>query len=100
MTNLLVFFGQGFNYTWWCRVIAPQEEQYDNVDAEGYPIYDHDLARMMRPPGDAEFINPPDGCFGDGSVALKSHAGTLNMNTSSFITYARYVRTSYHGQPR
>ena len=69
--------------------MAPREEFYNEIDAEGFPVFYEALAKNIRQPGNAQFINPPDGCFGDGSVALKTHTGQLQLNTSSFITYAR-----------
>ena len=30
-----------FNYTWWCRVVSPEEDaqEYKDVDPDGFPIF-------------------------------------------------------------
>ena len=78
-----------FNYTWWCRVILPEEEEFKVLDDEGFPIFKEEDAQRIRKPGDAILINPPPGCFGAGPGPLKTKAGTLGLNTASLITYSR-----------
>ena len=82
---------QNFNYTWYCRVIAPEAEYQDweEEDEEGYPVFDAAKARGIPRPSDAILINPPKGCFGNGPQPLKTKAGIFGLNTASLVTYSR-----------
>ena len=63
-------------------------ENYSAYDEQGWPELSESRQRI-RAPGKAVPINTPAGCFGKGPGALKTSAGFLNFNTSSFISYAQ-----------
>ncbi len=54
---------QNFNFTWFCRKVAPAafREEYPAVDAEGYPLYNATDPQPIPGPSSAHLINPPAG---------------------------------------
>ena len=80
---------RNFNYTWFCRVVAPDFEEWEEVDDDEYPVFDIAKARGVPRPSDAILINAPPGCFGQGPQPLKTSAGIFGINTASLITYSR-----------
>eukprot|EP00095_Tigriopus_kingsejongensis_P012230 maker-scaffold528_size145933-snap-gene-0.29 protein:Tk12230 transcript:maker-scaffold528_size145933-snap-gene-0.29-mRNA-1 annotation:"hypothetical protein IscW_ISCW000316" len=78
-----------FTYQWFCRSVLPKPENYSFVDAKGWPVYVESEAQIIRAPGRAKAIQAPPGCFGNGAGPLKSGAGKIDFNTSSFITFSR-----------
>ena len=42
-----------FNYTWFCRVVAPEYEDWHELDDEEFPVYDPLKARGVPRPKDA-----------------------------------------------
>ena len=59
--NIISF--QDFNYTWFCRVVAPEYEDWHEIDDEEFPVYDPLKARGVPRPKDAILINAPAGLF-------------------------------------
>jgi hypothetical protein len=53
-----------FNFTWFCRVIAPDLEPWPHLDDDDFPEYRQEDARGIPRPSDAVLINAPGGCFG------------------------------------
>lgn len=78
-----------FNYTWFCRVVSPDFEEWKEIDKDNFPVYQAEFARGIPRPSDALLINPPPGCFGNGPQPIKSKAGILGVNTASLVTYSR-----------
>ena len=66
----------------------PNPENYSAYDEDGWPEFTG-TAQPIRAPGEAVPINTPPGCFGQGPGPLKTSAGSLKFNTSSFISYAQ-----------
>ena len=54
---------QDFNYTWFCRVVAPEYEDWHAIDDEEFPVYDPLKARGVPRPKDAILINAPPGLY-------------------------------------
>ena len=80
---------QDFDFKWFCRRVHPIPENYSSYDENGWPEPRGDTPQPIRPPGEAVPINTPPGCFGHGPGPLKTSAGKLHFNTSSFISYAQ-----------
>jgi hypothetical protein len=76
-------------YQWFCRVISPTEEKYNEFDEDGYPRYNDARAQGIPQPNDPVQINTPPGCFGKGAGPLKKKSGSLRFSTTSFITFAQ-----------
>lgn len=80
---------QGLNFTWYCRVVAPEEEQYQFLDENGFPDELKYPGKKIPLPSEANYVSPNPGCFGTGPVRFATRAGKVSINTKSFETYAR-----------
>ncbi len=74
-------------FFWFCRRTAPDPEKYRDLDVDGNPTWSEARAQGIPPPSDPQLLNTPNGCFGRGPGPLKKRAGTLSINTASFVTY-------------
>ena len=57
---------QVFNYTWYCRVVAPEVEIYEFLDSNGFPIDEMYDGQRLGKRDEPNFISPRPGCFGLG----------------------------------
>ena len=89
---------KNFNYTWFCRRVDPDPEEWvntfeadSNYDGalEIFPEYKPNLAQRIPRPGEPAILLPGPGCFGFGPGGILHSAAKLNLNTSSFVTYAQ-----------
>ena len=80
----------GFNYTWFCRVVAPEKEKFALLDDEGFPVYNEDDTITASPPLDVpDPLNQGPGCFGDGAGGMRMRGGRWSLNASQFVTPGR-----------
>lgn len=89
---------KNFNFTWFCRRYEPEMEAWtevfkfdSNLDGiqEEFPLYIPSQAQRIPRPRDPVIILPPPGCFGSGPGGIKLSASTLELNTSTLVTYAQ-----------
>lgn len=80
-----------FNFTWYCRVVAPDLEEYKHLDHEDFPIESEYNGMRIPNPAEREpnLIAPRAGCFGTGPGKIASRSGKLKLNTKSFETYSQ-----------
>ena len=79
-----------FNFTWYCRVVSPELEEYD-LDGEGYPTEQVKPAGQIPNPNGREpmYISPFPGCFGRGPGQIAFGKGKMKINTKSFQTFSQ-----------
>lgn len=78
-----------FEYQWFCKRIDPVLENFTDLDPlTGWPLYVKSKAQAIPTPSKAVLF-PEPGCFGEGPGPLKSTAGHIWLNTSSFISYVQ-----------
>ena len=78
-----------FEYQWFCRRVDPVVENFEDVDPQtGWPLFVEGKAQAIPSPSKAVLF-PDPGCFGLGPGPLKSTAGHIMLNTSSFVSYVQ-----------
>ncbi|KAK4314860.1 hypothetical protein Pmani_013883 [Petrolisthes manimaculis] len=79
-----------FNFTWWCRQIAPAYETF-SIDGSG-ALVETNKQSIPSP----LFAIGNDGCFGNGPGPIDFSLGILELNTASFLlstaTYEMVVK--------
>ena len=77
---------QDFNYTWFCRVVAPEYEDWHAIDDEEFPVYDPLKARGVPRPKDAILINAPPGLYSICAVISKPNNVYLVQKKNYLLT--------------
>lgn len=80
---------KALNFTWYCRVVAPEKEAYEFLDQNGFPDEKKYPGQKIPLPREPNYISPNPGCFGNGPGRLATRSGKISINTKSFETYSR-----------
>ena len=74
------------------------DSNYDGL-MEIFPAYNPGLAQRIPRPREPAILLPGPGCFGAGPGGILHSAAKLNLNTSSFVTYAQVNYVLYLKYP-